>query len=100
MKSPQHHAPQMDFPQAALPALASAVARRPSYLWVQAKHDPRRIPIGFHLPDPVIVDAVRLTLPYTAAVLRCESGMPMRRHCFSTPDVLEPLIPRNHVGAS
>jgi hypothetical protein len=55
MKSPQHHTPQMDFLQAALPASASAVARRASCRWVHAKNGPYRVPVGFNRTDPVIV---------------------------------------------
>ena len=55
MKSPQHRTPPLDFPQAAVPVCASAVARRASCRWVRAKYGPYRVPVGFNRTDPVIV---------------------------------------------
>lgn len=52
MKSPQYHTPLLDFLQVALPACASAVARRAS---CRRAFGPYRVPAGFNRTDSVIV---------------------------------------------
>jgi len=68
MKSPQQHTPPLDFLQATVPACARAVAQRAACTCAQAQQGMRRIPISLHRPNPVNIDAMRLTLRYTAAV--------------------------------